>query len=570
MKKIHLRILSLILMILVLFGAVMGSFSVFMLSRIGEQDIETLEQALRDDFDRLSQWQVESAISMIEYAYSKKDQIGLEAAVEEAKEYVRSLSYGDSGYIFVYGSDGETIVLLGSDAEGTNRWDLQDANGNYIIRDIVEAAKNGTGFTTYYYPKPGETEALPKRAYNAYFAPLDWSVGTGNYVDDIDTIIVSEEQRIRDNIRNVVIMIIFLDLILFVLGAAFAWYLGKKISRPIEYLSQEAMKVASGDLMVSMEVTSKDEVGTLADAFNQMVGRLHSTVDGIIRVSRQIHNSAVEVANASQQVATGASEQASSAEEISSSMEELSANIQQNTENSRTSNSIVKKAAEDGDSGGAAVEETVQSMKFISEKISIIEEIARNTNLLALNAAIEAARAGEAGKGFAVVASEVRKLAENSQKAANDITHVSSESVKKADMTRELMQNLVPNIKKSADLVEEIMEASIEQANGADQINTALLQMDKVIQDNASSSEQIAAMSEELKNKSDQLAEMVSFFRIDQSEDSGTIKRGAVKKTKKTESPKQKPQVALPESVEVLEPSYISREEHDEDDFMEF
>ena len=567
MKKIHLRIVGLILMILVLFGTVMGFFSVFMLSRIGEQDIETLEKALRHDFDRLAKGQIESAISLIEYAYGKKDLIGMDAAVEEAKNYVRSLSYGESGYIFIYDSNGDTIVLLGSDVEGTNRWDLQDSNGNYIVRDIVESAKNNTGYTTYYYPKPGETEASPKRSYNAYFAPLDWIVGTGNYIDDIDTIILREDQRIHDNIRNVVLMIVLLDFILFLMGAAFAWYLGKKISQPIEYLSREAMKVASGDLMVSMDVTLNDEVGTLADAFNQMIGRLRSTVEGIITVSRQIHSSAVEVASASQQVATGASEQASSAEEISSSMEELSANIQQNTENSRTSNGIVKKAAEDGESGGTAVEETVQSMKFISEKISIIEEIARNTNLLALNAAIEAARAGEAGKGFAVVAAEVRKLAENSQKAANDITHVSSESVKKADMTRKLMQNLVPNIKKSAELVEEIMEGSIEQANGSDQINTALLQMDKVIQDNASSSEQIAAMSEELKNKSDALAEMVSFFRIDQSGNSSKIKRETVKKVI---SPKQNYQETRAESDDILESSNISREEHDDEDFMEF
>ena len=472
MKKIHLRILGLILVMLVSFGAVMGVFSVVMLSRIGEQDIATLEKALRDDFDRLSKGQVESAISMIEYAYSKRDEIGLEAAVEQAKEYVRSISYGDSGYVFVYDSKGNTVVLYGSELEGSNRWDLQDSHGNYIIRDLVEAAKSNKGYTTYYYPRPGETEAAPKRSYNAYFAPLDWTVGTGNYIDDIDAIIQREEARIRGNIRNIIVLIIILDLILFFIGAAFAWYLGKKISKPIEFLSKEAMKVASGDLMVNISVDSKDEVGLLGDAFKQMVERLRSTVEGIIVVSRQIHNNAVEVAHASQQVATGASEQASSAEEISASMEELSANIQQNTENSRTSNAIVKKAAEDGDSGGAAVEETVNSMKFISEKISIIEEIARNTNLLALNAAIEAARAGEAGKGFAVVASEVRKLAENSQNAASDITQVSAESVKKADMTRELMQNLVPNIKKSADLVEEIMEGSIEQAKrgGTDQL----------------------------------------------------------------------------------------------------
>ncbi len=568
MKKIHLKILGLILIMLVVFGLVMGFLSVYMLKTIGARDIATLDKTLRDDFDRLSKGQVETAMALIEHAYGKRDLIGMDAAIEEAREYVRSISYGESGYVFVYDSKGNTVVLLGNDLEkkGANRWDLQDAYGNYLIRDIVEAAKNNTGYTTYYYPKPGETEALPKRSYNEYFAPLDWIVGTGNYIDDIDNIIAEEKARISKNVRDTIFIIVAIDLILFVVSALFAWFLGKRISKPIEYLSQEAMKVAAGDLTVDFSVTTKDEVGVLADSFMQMIGRLRNTVKGIIQVSRQIHNNAIEVAQASQQVATGASEQASSAEEISASMEELSANIQQNTENSRSSNVIVKKAAEDGESGGAAVEETVNSMKFISEKIGIIEEIARNTNLLALNAAIEAARAGDAGKGFAVVASEVRKLAENSQKAASDITAVSSESVKKADLTRELMRNLVPNIQKSSEIVEEIVAGSIEQAKGAEQINAALMQMDQVIQSNASSSEEIAAMSEDLRKKSDQLAGLVSFFRIDKSGKSDNIGRSY---EQKTERPEESPKVALPGSTVTLEPSYQASAE-DDDEFTEF
>ena len=535
---------------------------------------------LREDFDRLAKSQVESAITIIEMAYARRDEIGEKAAMEEAMAYVRAIRYGDSGYIFVYDSKGVSLVQLGSDVEGTSRWDLQDTYGSYIVRDLIAAAKTGDGFSTYYYPKPGETDASPKRSYNQYFASWDWIVGTGNYIDDIDALIQEEKIVLDKRIFNTVQFIIGLDVFVVLLSLILSWFMGKRISRPVEYLAGEARRIAEGDLTVQLQVSSRDETGDLAVAFSDMIERLKSIVKGIVEAAQLIKQNANEVASASQQVASGASEQASSAEEISSSMEELSANIQMNTDNSHQSNTIVSKAAKDASVGGQAVEETVDSMKTISEKIGIIEEIARNTNLLALNAAIEAARAGDAGKGFAVVASEVRKLAENSQIAANDITQISSESVKKADETRELMRNMVPAIQKSAEIAEEIMEGSNEQAKGAEQINLALLQMDQVIQANASSSEQIAAMSEELKKKSDDLDELVSFFHIGESP---AAQKRTVKPVKILENHSGSSKVRVkPPSAEIrrqesgpalssgdaLKPSYHSDE--DDEDFTEF
>ena len=344
---------------------------------------------------------------------------------------LRAINYGDSGYIFVYDSAGNTLVLLGSDAEGTNRWDMQDSVGNYIIRDIVEAGKDGTGFTTYYYPKPGETEPLPKRSYNEYFAPLDWIIGTGNYIDDIDLIIETEKGKMEAIINRIIIVIVLLDIVIILISIFLSWIIGKKISGPVEQLAKDVGKVADGDLSVKIAVESRDETGVLAAAVADMVERLNLTIEKIIAISGAINHSANEVASTSQQVAQGASEQAANAEEISASMEQLSANIQQNTDNSKQSSVIVSGAAEDADSGGHAVEEAAQLMKTVAEKIRIIEEIARNTNLLALNASIEAARAGEAGRGFAVVASEVGKLAANSQAAAGEITGLSIDSVQK-------------------------------------------------------------------------------------------------------------------------------------------
>jgi methyl-accepting chemotaxis protein len=211
----------------------------------------------------------------------------------------------------------------------------------------------------------------------------------------------------------------------------------------------------------------------------------------------------------------GATEQASSIEEVSASVEEMAANIRQNADNASQTEKIAMKAALDAKEGGEAVAQTVDAMKQIAGKISIIEEIARQTNLLALNAAIEAARAGEHGKGFAVVASEVRKLAERSQRAAGEITELSGSSVKVAEKAGGLLAKILPDVQKTAELVQEITAASKEQDSGAAQINKAIQQLDQVIQQNASASEEMSSTSEELASQAEQLQTAIAFFKVD-------------------------------------------------------
>ena len=514
MKKIYSKIMVLVLICLLILGVSLAINCILQLHKLETLTLDSFDEALRDDYDNMSKYQVEAASSIIDYYYSLRNSLGEDEARRLAASAVRSIRYGSDGFIFVFDSTGNVIVYLGNAGEGANRWDTQDTNGEYFIRDTINVARDGTGFTNYWWVRPGEEEASPKRSYSRYFEPWDWVVGTGNYTDDIDALVGEKQSEIGLVVNRTIWIIIFTDLFVMLAAAFFSWFFGKKIARPVEYLAGEARKVAEGDLTVNITVKTRDEIGDLAKAFNDMVLRLNSTINGIILTARDINQNSAEVSSASQQVSSGASEQASSAEEISASMEELSANIQQNTQNSLQSSQIALKAADDAHEGGLAVEETVASMKLITEKINIIEEIARNTNMLALNAAIEAARAGEAGKGFAVVAAEVRKLAENSKNAATEITRISSESLKKADETSELMKNMVPNIRKSSEIVEEIREGSREQASGAEQINSALIQMDGVIQSNASASEQIAAMAESLKRKSDDLTRLVSFFTI--------------------------------------------------------
>ena len=514
MKHIQSKIITLVIVSLLTLGLVMSLVALVQVRNLGGHSVKILEEKMFENFDRNAKNLIDSALTVAETAYALRHEIGEEAAMEEAKSFIRNLRYGEDGYIFVYDSAGMTVVMLGQDVEGSSRWDLQDAFGTYLIRDLAAAAKDGSGYTEYWFPKPGESEASPKRSYTGYFEPWDWCIGTGNYVDDITLLIEEETAKVSSSVRDTIFIVLLTAAAVIIAASLTALVMGRMISRPLSILTSDVEMIASGDLSRDIQVLSSDESGRLAESMNSMVNKLRDIIQQITDSSIMIRQDAAEVTGASQQVASGASEQAASAQQISSSMEQLAANIQQNTDHSHESSRLVGQAAGDADKGGAAVEETVSAMKFISDKIGIIEEIARNTNLLALNAAIEAARAGEAGKGFAVVASEVRKLAESSQIAANDITEVSSQSVHKADQTLELMHSIIPSIKKSADIADEIMQGSKEQSNGAEQINQALLQMDQVIQSNASSSEQIAAMAVKLKSESEDLSGAVSYFRL--------------------------------------------------------
>jgi methyl-accepting chemotaxis protein len=291
-----------------------------------------------------------------------------------------------------------------------------------------------------------------------------------------------------------------------------------------------ADSIASGDLTVEAKrLSDKDRLGT---ALERMLEKLRSVVSEAISAAQNVSSGSQELSASAEQLSQGATEQASAAEEASSSMEEMAANVKQNADNASQTEKIARKSSLDAEASGAAVARAVQAMETIAEKITIVQEIARQTDLLALNAAVEAARAGEHGRGFAVVASEVRKLAERSQAAAAEIGTLSSETVKSAQEAGEMLTRLVPDIKRTAELVEEITAACREQDVGSSQINQAIQQLDQVTQQNAAASEEVSATSEELTAQAEQLTTTISYFRID---DAGSTTRsldGAVSKLK--------------------------------------
>ncbi|MBF0143089.1 MAG: HAMP domain-containing protein [Magnetococcales bacterium] len=274
-----------------------------------------------------------------------------------------------------------------------------------------------------------------------------------------------------------------------------------------------ARSIAEGDLTATIAIDQKDEVGQLAATMRSMADKLKEVVSDVRAAADNVSIGSRELSDSSQNLSQGATEQAASIEETSSAMEEMTSNIQQNTDNAQTTEKIAQTAAKDAEDGGSAVNEAVAAMKQIAGKIGIIEEIARQTNLLALNAAIEAARAGEHGKGFAVVAAEVRKLAERSQTAAGEISQLSASSVQVAEKAGGIIGKLVPDIQRTAELVQEISASSREQNQGAEQINVSIQQLDQVIQQNAGASEEMAATAEELNSQADQLASTIAFFR---------------------------------------------------------
>jgi methyl-accepting chemotaxis protein len=348
-----------------------------------------------------------------------------------------------------------------------------------------------------------------REASNAIFAVLDEMANT--ITEDLAATSIATDDQYATS-RNILLGSIgFLALF----SVAVAVLMSLSISRSLRNAGNILAKVADGDLTWKADKLPKDEIGDMLGLVNTMVERLRTVVSDALVASDNVSAGSQQLSSASEQIAQGATEQASSAEEASSSMEEMASNIKQNADNAAQTEKIARQSAKDAETSGQAVTQAVAAMQTIAEKIGIVQEIARQTDLLALNAAVEAARAGEHGRGFAVVASEVRKLAERSQAAATEISQMSVDTVASAQQAGDMLNRLVPDIRKTAELVSEISAACREQDIGAAQINQAIQQLDKVTQQNAGASEEMSATSEELAAQAEELQASIAFFRVD-------------------------------------------------------
>ncbi|WBL80273.1 methyl-accepting chemotaxis protein [Bradyrhizobium xenonodulans] len=383
----------------------------------------------------------------------------------------------------------------------------------------------------------------------------DATEAMGAYVANTKRQMAEQAAQSNEDSRRAQLILIVLVVVSLIVAAIGAVWISINISRSLAKAVDLADAVAIGDLSHKIDTFSNDEIGDLVKSLNAMTANLNATaavaneiahgnlmveakplsdkdtlglaLERMVEKLRQIVSEALtaaqnvsagsqELSASAEQLSQGATEQASSAEEASSSMEEMASNVKQNADNANQTEKIAAQSAKDAEASGAAVGRAVNAMQTIAEKITIVQEIARQTDLLALNAAVEAARAGEHGKGFAVVASEVRKLAERSQAAAAEIGTLSADTVKVAQEAGSMLSKLVPDIKRTAELVEEITAACREQDVGSAQINQAIQQLDKVGQQNASASEQVSSTSEELASQAEQLQSTIAYFRIEQ------------------------------------------------------
>lgn len=435
------------------------------------------------------------------------------------------------------GESGETyIVAQDGTLRNQSRFLIEDPDGYFealkeanYANSTIEAIKNtGSALGIQTVETLGTKAAFDgKKEYAIFpdyrgvpvlsaFKPLN--------IADMDWVLLSEidEEEAFQAVYSMRNQVAVMGLFLLGFTVLLSIFVARAIKNPILKTAEWINSLSQGDLTINVVSSSKDEVGQMQESTGKMVEKLREIVGNLVTGADSIVAASDHLNQTSQSMSQGANEQAATAEENSASLEEMSSSISQNAENAKITNNIATKNSEEAVEGGKAVDETMKAMREIAEKIGMVEDIAYNTNLLALNAAIEAARAGEHGKGFAVVASEVRKLAERSQVAAQEISEVASNSVAISEKAGSLLNSIVPNIQKTADLVQEITYASDQQAQGVTQMNNAMAQLDKVASSNAAAAEELAASSEELNSQAVSMQAAMQFFKYDASSTGAT------------------------------------------------
>lgn len=556
-------------------AGVIGGVSQYVIYKTNNDRIDQLESQLRLGYDVNIKHQVEIIVSELAGVVNQlnKGVINKVQAEAVAADVVRNAKYGDSGYYWVDTLEGDNVVLLGNEAvEGTNRLGLEDHFGNKIVQSMIAIVKaDGEGYYEYYFPKPNETEALPKRAYVSLFEPFGWVIGTGNYVDDIDAVVNAEREAMRKQMATSYLLLIIAIIGALLLGIIVAYIYSNTISKPILRLTNLLNKTSNLDIEQDSSYDDllkyKDETGVIAHAVGNLRVVLRKLVEEMKSGAVHLNASSNElkevvehgkegidaVTHTVTDFATGASEQAEDAQKAAEKMGDLAKEIEETVQSAQKLKGFTKTVSVSNEEGvkqlislndkfkntsvaNARLNENVGTLTIKSSSIvqitNTIQQIAEQTNLLALNAAIEAARAGEAGRGFAVVADEIRKLAEETSKSTSKIDTIIQEILKEIDSTETNMASSNEAVRVSSDVLEHVQQAfeAIETAisdtlNQLDSISTSIQNVN-ASKDGATESihgisaitEENAASAEEIAATMDTQSELMSKIQMNSNE----------------------------------------------------
>jgi methyl-accepting chemotaxis protein len=478
--------------------------------------------SLMDEKLHMTRSVVEQSIKIAE-TYQQQEKAGqLSTADAQAKAgaEIRAIRYDGKEYVWVNDMQPKVVIHpIKPELEGKDMSDMKDPNGKRLFVEFVNAVKaDGAGYVDYLWPRPGSTEPEPKRSYVKGFAPWGWIMGSGVYVDEVQSVAKKEAA------------IAFLAVgLLALLSAVGIELLVRRLQARMNQAAEVMGAVAGGDLSKTVNPGAQDEVGRLLTQVSVMQSRLAEMVRQIRSSTDSISTASGEIASGNQDLSARTEQTASNLQQAASSMEQLTGTVKQSADSARQANQLASSAAEVAARGGKVVSEVVSTMdeinassKKIADIIGVIDGIAFQTNILALNAAVEAARAGEQGRGFAVVAGEVRNLAQRSAQAAKEIKGLIGASVDKVESGSKLvadagqtMKEIVGSVQRVTDIIGEITAAASEQSDGIGQVNIAVVQLDQMTQQNAALVEESAAAAESLKAQAGQLAKAVGTFKLD-------------------------------------------------------